>query len=487
MITPAGRDLVTPAPPLNNLPPVQPIPKSAVVTKPTPSPEPESLLVFNRSGMVQGFSILPFPYIQIPAGKWTTTDSAKKPIPRSFAMQHLRGNPNFNVQIPHERLFANDEKHLTVAACVDGLTGWGVCNSNIIKELALLRGESVEMADWTSPVSKCDLLAYPTTYWHTEDVNDITQRLMRRPYHPTKWCLAMTIPTELHYIPAKKIVLMTMWEGNRVPDGWGEPLRQYVHHLIVPSETQKEIFAKEFSGEISVVPLGVDTDTFTFRARPQRGEDDPFTILLYGSPLTSRKSPIETIGDVCYLAFSGAFGEPVDDWKLILKTRNNILGAGKFQVPIEDSHIEVKSGYYTPQQLADLCYSADVGIALSKYEGAGLIPAEQMATGLPVILSRNSGMTELADEMFNVPIEMTGTTTPEDIGYASESGLYWYVPDWNQAARELRYQYDLWKMTGKRQMEMGTRAAEYIQRQRTWRHTALGIQNVLQKVMSEQP
>jgi hypothetical protein len=292
----------------------------------------------------------------------------------------------------------------------------GICNSHIIEQLALLRGESVETTggwsvDATEPVSKSDMLLYPTTYWQYAGVPEITQRLMRRPYHPTKWGLAMTIPTEISYIPVKNLILMSMWEGGKIPDGWGELLRKYVKHLIVPSITQKEVFAKEFNGEISVVPLGVDTDTFAYQERPQRGEDEPFTILLYGSPLTSRKSPIETVVDVCYRAFGGEFGDPIDNWKIILKTRQGIVGAGKFKVDFNDPHVEVISSYYTTQELAELCYKADVGIALSKFEGAGLIPAEQMSTGLPVILSNHSGLTELCDPMFNIPIDPAGETT----------------------------------------------------------------------------
>jgi len=441
--------------------------------------EPTKVPVFNRTGGVLGYSEPGYPYIQIPAGRWTTEGENKKPLPRSFVQTYLRKDPNISVLDPYAKYFATDERFLTIGAPLDPITGWGRSTTHIIQELAKLRATGApKPRDWSMPQDDSNLLLFPISYWRHEELPDEVEWLTRKPHHPTKWGLAMTIPSEFPNMPCRNLVALSMWETSSLPKDW-YPLFKNVKHLIVPSESQVEIFRQGYDGAISVVPLGVDTDVYGYYERPQRGEKEPFTIVVVGSPLTSRKSPMESLYEVCWRSFSGLYGEPVDDWKLILKTRKGILGGGQY-FEINDSHVEVISADYTDTELADLYHRADVGMCLSKFEGFGLVSLEMEATGLPVILSNNSGHTDRCDVNYNIPVISNGESPASD-GYG-DAGWHWYELDWQYAATVLRQEYENWKRRGKTQSGLGKRAAQRARTDYTWVQSAKKIDALLTKL-----
>ena len=466
-------------------------------------PEPSPIPIFNRTDGVLGYSFPEWKGLDLEPGRWTThyplppgiagspfaKNYPSRPIPRQMVTQYLQHDPNISTQILYRQFTPTDFKNITIAASYHNVTGWGRTNTAITRELIALREREQVGGIPESDVPRAqrkawayepeypnvDLTMFPVTHWSHTDLPDNVRQLMRKPHRPTPWSLAMTIPSELPNIPSRNIILMTMWETAHMPQEWIPHLAR-IRHLIVPSTHQVEVFKENYHGGISVVPLGVDPDAFTYRPRPQR-TDEPFTILTYGSPLTSRKSPWEIIQEVCYRAFYG-HAEPVDDWKLILKTHSNILGAGGFNLKISEPHVEVISGVYSNQELADLCYSADVGVFLSKFEGFGLCPLEAMSTGLPVILSQNTGHLDFCHPLYSYPVP-TKRIIPAQEAYSGNEDWKWEEPDWEYAAAELRQQYDMWKLRGKTQSPVGELAAGYVRENFTWRKTAEGINQVL--------
>jgi glycosyltransferase involved in cell wall biosynthesis len=449
------------------------------------------IAVFNRSHGMLGYMERDFPYIEIPAGRWTKTTTSGKPIPKDFVYRYLLNNPDVSVQIPYKPL-RGDKTHLTIASPIDSVNGWGLCASNIINELAKLRlSNKVEnpnilyspktietpslfqdvSVDWNELAAQSDLMLFPLANWHYQEQPDLVQALMRKPHHPTEWTFAMTIPSELPQVPSPNIVLMSMWETSRLPEAWRSLMEQnYVRHLIVPSKSQVELFRQGYDGEIDVVPLGVNPNIWKPIVRPQREQDSDFVILLYGL-LSARKAPIETIVETAYRAFSSsAFGEPVDNWRIILKTRQGIISGGK----INDEHVEILNGDYTPQELHALTAKADLGIILSRYEGFGLVAREMMASGLPVILSDNSGHSDICDhtETINIPVPTGETISAKEMYQNDKENWTWEEPNFEYAARKLREQYDDWIARGRTQSEMGLRASKVIHENYTWSNTA---------------
>jgi len=348
--------------------------------------------------------------------------------------------------------------YLTIATQIDIATGYGNVACHLVPLLA----------------AEYKLQLYPLMYWRREGTpKGIVDLMSRLQVGSTEWALAIAIPSELPLVPSPNVILLSMWETGHLPEGWEGRANEYATHIIVPCQNQREVF--ESSGvtvPISVVPLGVNTDVYAYRERPIR-TDEPFTMLLYGV-LSSRKSPIETIMHVCWKAF-----RDVDDWHLILKTRFGMAGGGKFTPKIKDPHVQLINEDYSPRQMADLCYQADCGVFLSKYEGFGLPPREMMSTGLPVVWTAAHGHLEDAYKGVTIDIPIKGEV-PASEAYAELGG--WVMPDWDAAAEALRAQYDEWHARGKTQSPLGTRASAYIATKRTWNHTASSIQDVIQTV-----
>lgn len=462
----------------------------------------ESIPVFNRTHGMLGFMESDTPYIEIPAGRWTTTTTNGKAIPKDFIYRYLINNPDLSVHLPYKPL-RGDRTHLTVAAPLVSTTGWGIFAGNAINELAKLRLannsltsdqlESVksaidflqdpdaftakETADGLARQS--DLVLFPLANWYYQEMPELTQALMRKPHHNTEWTLAMTIPSDLPAVPSPNTILFSMWETSRLPNGWRELMIQNnVRHIIVPSHSQVELFKQGWDGDVDVVPLGIDPNVWRFYARPQRSEDEIFTILLYGT-LSARKSPIETVVETCWRAFSSAFGEPVDNWRIILKTRAGALSGGL----INDPHVEIKNYDATPRELWELTHQADVGIFLSRFEGFGLPSIESMASGLPVILSDNSGHSDICNPEINIPVPTEEIIQAKELYNNEKENWTWNEPSFFHAAEKLREQYDDWVNRGRTQSEMGIKASKWIHANRTWKQTAQGINAILEKVI----
>lgn len=411
----------------------------------------DKIPVFNRSGRVYGFMGTDG-YVEISPGFWTTQDRSKREIKKAFVMENLIGNKDFSIMMPNIK--GSRENGLTIAATIDSVTGWGKTNANVIAELSKLRK---------------DITLFPLNNWWREGVPRETVDLMDKRHQYSEWALVMAIPSELPLVPSQKTILYSMWETAQLPEQWREPLSQ-VKHLIVPSRSQIDIFEVD----ASVVPLGVNTDIYHFK---EREPHDKFRILTYGL-LSSRKSPVETIYEVCYRAFYGM--DAVDDWEIVLKTRRNVVGSGGL-IKINDPHVQVLSGDWSDEEMAELCFSADCGIMLSKFEGYGLPAREMMSTGLPVILSDNTGHSDDCNPEINIPIP-TKRIIPAEEAYSGVEDWKWEEPDFELAAVELRKQYDQWKERHKTQSNLGRLASDYILKHRTWAHTARGVQDVLEFV-----
>ncbi len=353
---------------------------------------------------------------------------------------------------------------LLFAGPISGFLGYGNLSRNLIAGLK----------------DKCDLYYFNLGHKKEFDIPLDVWGIIEKPFKAFEWSLGSAIPHELPRVPAMRRILFSMWEMSTIPKGhlgeeptiggWAGLVNKWAEALIVPCQAQKESWAEGgVIKPIHVVPLGVDFDIFTYCERPSR-PDKPFTIVLYGW-LTSRKSPIETLTNVCWRALVDK-----EDWRLILKSHSGTFGGRQSTPVISDERVTMINEPYTAQQLASLLHEADVGIALSKYEGFGLPFREMMATGLPVIVSANSGHLEDCNPGYNIPIPTHHWERAEQYGDGS-----WAIPDWDEAATALLQIYNEWKQGGCRQLDMGRRAARWIRRRRSWDKTIEGVLGVLEE------
>jgi glycosyltransferase involved in cell wall biosynthesis len=175
---------------------------------------------------------------------------------------------------------------------------------------------------------------------------------------------------------------------------------------------------------VTVIPYGLDTDIWPYTERPER---DTFTVVQFGD-LTIRKGPFEAVA-----AFQRAF--PTEkDVHLILKTQFGRLGRGGWPI-IKDERITLVNETWSRAELVSWLHAADCFIWLSRGEGFGLPPVQAMLTGLPVVLTTNTGMAEYYDPRYFSGVNNAGMSE-------SPLGGEWYEPDVDHAADQLRQVYE---------------------------------------------
>lgn len=268
----------------------------------------------------------------------------------------------------------------------------------------------------------------------------------------------------------------TMFETNKLPTGeewagkYGNPARminESLDLLIVPCEHNEYLFKKSgVTIPIEVVPLGVDTETFKYIERNTL-ERDTFTFLMYGT-LTLRKNPGMVIS-----AFASLFRHN-KNVKLVLKTQQGTLG----HVQYEDmGNIQVIDELWTPERLMQEIAKSDCFVFPSRGEGFGLPPLEAMATGLPTIMSDNTGMSEYANTLFNIPIP-TKELRPA-LRYPTKWGDVgtWHEPDYEYLKKAMLQVYNNKKWA----YEMGINASNWVNDKWGYNKTAEKLIKAIEK------
>jgi glycosyltransferase involved in cell wall biosynthesis len=192
---------------------------------------------------------------------------------------------------------------------------------------------------------------------------------------------------------------MTMWETDRIPDQWIGITDKLTDGLIVPCEFCADAFRARTDVPVRAVPFGTDTDLYTYHDRAERlGQRDSCYTFLMAGALHHRKGL-----EFALRAFREEFrpDEPVRLW---LKTRLHFLDPGDEHAMLADPRITVIRADYTREGMRSLYHYADAFLAPSRGEGSGLTPRDAMATGLPVILTDWSGLTEIAREGYSYPV-----------------------------------------------------------------------------------
>lgn len=289
---------------------------------------------------------------------------------------------------------------------------------------------------------------------------------------PSKVSLCFSIPRDEHHHRTGSLhhIAMTQFETNHVPVKHIENVN-LADHLVVTSKFQPRIWRESGATlPISVMTPGIDTETYAERGRTRDGF---FKVLMIGA-LSSRKNPIAALR--IFLAASQ--GDP--RWRLTVKSRgyhNNPVTHRLREMCARDGRITFDFGDAPPWKVLDFYYAHDCLLWPSKGEGVGLPPLEAMSTGMEVVISDNSGMSDYVHKNHCYPIRTAGKepadtdTYPSDY-IASFGGVgEWWVPDENHAVKQLRRCYEDWSAgNGK-----GAKAARYVREHHTLAHQAESV------------
>jgi glycosyltransferase involved in cell wall biosynthesis len=231
------------------------------------------------------------------------------------------------------------------------------------------------------------------------------------------------------------------WETDAIPPHWDSAF-DYVDELWVYSRYVAENLARatDVGVPVVVVPIPVE-------APDPAGARVPFELpdrflFLFAFDLFStleRKNPVGLIE-----AFKRAF-QPNDGPVLILKTINGHYrpearerlrhaSGGREDIRLIDAAVE-------PAEMAALVTRADAVVSLHRAEGFGLLPAEAMALGKPVIATGFSGTTDFMTPANSYLVDWELTQVgPEGEHYPPDGT--WAEPSLDHAAALMREVYE---------------------------------------------
>ncbi len=247
-----------------------------------------------------------------------------------------------------------------------------------------------------------------------------------------------------HYVPGKPAIEKdkinigyNTWETDRLPSKWTENINNFYDMNLVPSEFNKEVYAK--SGvkiPIEVVPHCLDVAPYE-NAEPMEitGFEDHFKFLSVFQ-WTERKNPIGLL-KAYYSEFTNK-----DKVVLILKTyRSNTSReeVEKIKQQIDQLKLDMKLNYYPPvyllsgllvkQDMYQLYKASDCFVLPTRGEGFGIPFAEACAGENLVITTDFGGQTD-----FLSPLTSTNSAMLAPCFYTPVAHMPW-IPNYDASMR----------------------------------------------------
>ena len=211
------------------------------------------------------------------------------------------------------------------------------------------------------------------------------------------------LPLALLRLPGKAtrdrtIIGYWAWEMPEVPPEW-RPAAACVNQVWVPSRFTAAALEPLTPGRIRVVPppLGIVPPVASSATRSDFGLPEDAVVVLVSFNLASsfvRKNPFAAIA-----AFRGAFGDRPDRI-LILKVSHPEHAPADFDrltQMAQAANIRINSRTLPSADRHALTACADIVLSLHRGEGFGLVMAEAMLLGKPVVATGWSGNTDFMD------------------------------------------------------------------------------------------
>ena len=239
-------------------------------------------------------------------------------------------------------------------------------------------------------------------------------------------------------VRGRKIIGYWAWELPKLPADWNGAF-PFVHEIWVPSSFTRDAVAAATTKPVHVVPHPLPDVAHTPNMRAALGLPADALVVLnvfhLGSAF-SRKNPIAAVK-----AFRRAFGDAPDKL-LVIKLVDNGAAAWARRALDEAvagaSNVRIVDRMLPQPDMSGLIAASDVVISLHRSEGFGLVPAEAMKLGKPVVATGWSGNLEFmtAKNSALVRYAMVPVDDPEQTFDAD--GQCWADADVEHAAEWLR-------------------------------------------------
>ena len=229
------------------------------------------------------------------------------------------------------------------------------------------------------------------------------------------------------------------WELGVVPDTWRHGAR-FVHEIWAPSSFTALALEPLAPGRVRVVPHPVATTppAPSRLGRADFGLPEDAIITLVSFSLASslaRKNPEASIA-----AFRKAFGTRQERLLLlkIVHADDAPDDLARLQAVIAgDPNIRLETRLLPAPDSHALTVCADIVLSLHRSEGFGLVPAEAMLLGRPVIATDYSGTTDFIDATSGIPIPYRLIPAIDPRGVFEAAGAVWAEADTDAAAAAL--------------------------------------------------
>ena len=227
-----------------------------------------------------------------------------------------------------------------------------------------------------------------------------------------------------------------LWELETIPENW-RAILGYVDEVWTPSEFIASAVRKETEKPVTVIPYGMEAPFDETVTRADFGiAEDAFTVLMMfdSNSFAARKNPEGAIK-----AFREAFGDRPEKTQLVIKINNPTEADIAFvnEYAGEGDAVRLITGRMDKKKLNALIRLCDVYISLHRSEGFGLVMAEAMYLGVPVVATNWSSNVEFMPADAACMVDYT--LVPVNNRYQFDNGeMRWAEPDVHQAAGYLR-------------------------------------------------
>lgn len=255
---------------------------------------------------------------------------------------------------------------------------------------------------------------------------------------------APMLPAALLALPRRllgrrRVIGYWAWELPVVPASWQAGIR-FVHEVWVPSRFTAAALENLMPARIRVVPHPVAASRPSPSALGRRDfglPDNAFIVLTSFSLASSfvRKNPLAAVA-----AFRLAFGA-APDRILLLKVSHSENWPGdlaELRAAVADlPNVRVETRLLPAADSHALTSCVDVVLSLHRSEGFGLVPAEAMLLGRPVVATDWSGTTDFLDASCGVPVRFRLVPAVDPRGVFEAPGAMWAEADVADAAAAL--------------------------------------------------
>lgn len=241
-------------------------------------------------------------------------------------------------------------------------------------------------------------------------------------------------------VRGRRVIGHWAWELPAVAPAWRAGVG-FVHEAWVPSRFTAQAIEQLLPGRVRIVPypIAVAPPEPSALDRAAFGLPDDAVVVLVSFSLASsleRKNPLGAIA-----AFRTAFGDR-SDRLLMLKVGNPADFPADFELlcrAVADApNIRLETRTLPPADSHALTRAADIVLSLHRSEGFGLVLAEAMLLGKPVIATGWSGNLDFMDDASGVLVGYRLVPPRDPRGVFEAPGAVWAEPDQSEAVAALR-------------------------------------------------